>query len=207
MKAILLVGSCLGMMSPVLASEILVPPQSSLQETGVGGVYFDSFNINQDILDQPTDTPAVRQARTDLRNAKRSFEASRADLGWDHPQAQSAMDSLQKAEIALHREIGDLDHSNPDWGVAQQNEVQSLAQKYVPPASSYNFEMDVQDQSTDNDLVRQDRAKLRELLTSSQEACSQQGANSAACEAAQARINQAEVSLQKNLNALALQNL
>jgi hypothetical protein len=193
--------------APVVAAEMIVPPQESLHETGVGGVYFDQFNINKDVRDLPSDNAKVRQARLDLRNARTSFERARADLGWDHPQAQSAIDSLQKAEIALHRELGDLNKNTADWGVAQGEEVNSLAEKYVPPASAYNFELDVQDQATDNDTVRQDRAALRDSLTAYRDTCAQSGAGSSQCDTAKTRVDQSEVSLQKNLNALALQNL
>src|SRR4051812_44163506 len=95
-----------------------IPPPESLKETGTSGVYFDQFNINKDVIDLPGDSAKVRQARQNVRNARHSFELARAENGWDHPQSQSAIDSLQKAEIALHHELGDTNQT-PDWGVAQ----------------------------------------------------------------------------------------
>jgi len=152
----------------------------------------DQYDLNKDVQDLKDDKPEIQQDRTALRNANNAYQQAVQQFGATSPQAKTAEQNVDNAQITLHKATGDF--RQDQWDIHKDR--MDLAQDKTKQ-DQYDLNKDVQDAKDDKKTVHKDRETLRKDRDLYQDAVKKYGDTSTQAKAAEQNLDTAQVALHK----------
>jgi len=151
----------------------------------------DKLDLKKDLQDIASDRADVKQDRAELRGKGQTFDNARKRFGDNSPEARDAKADLDRTQLALHHDIGDL----PPDQMSRYGGFRAVGQTVAGTPASFDLNKDIQDIRSDKRDVRKDRKELRAARDSYEDTLRKNGADSAQAKAAQEQVYKRQTEL------------
>ncbi len=163
------------------------------------------LQLDKDAIDQKTDSLEAAKDRAFVRSARDDYRKAVEKYGQDSPQAKAAEAAEDHAQLALHRELGDLrflaeqeSRDRKDW--TRGHDI--LRDERAMAKLRDDIKNDVADVRSDSKEVKQDRSAVRDARKDYLKAVKKYGKDSWQAKAAEADLDHAQIVLHEQLGDL-----